>query len=215
LVHIDTTGTIFAANGTTRGDIPTMLGSQVIGEAAALARIAADARFAGMSHEDTRRVYIITAEGEIHHAYEMMVTGVRGDDPVRDKVFVSVDTGEIVAVHPQIFFAKNRRVHSANHATTLPALPGTLLRSEGRAPVTDLYVNAVYAATGAFYDVYQTFLNRDSYDDAGGALVSCCSKVCHTGRQYCAVDSMTTSSTSCSTNQSAKRRRSAGVVPIF
>jgi vibriolysin len=178
LVHVDAEGTSFAVNGTARGDIPTTLGSQLIGEAAALARIAADARFVGMSHGDTRRVYIITADGEIHHAYETIVTGVRGDDPVRDKVFVSVDTGEIVAVHPQIFFARNRRVHSANHGATLP---GTLLRSEGQAPVADIDVNAVYAATGAFYEVYQTFLNRDSYDDAGGALVSSV----HYGVSYC------------------------------
>ena len=43
----------------------------------------------------------------------------------------------------------------------------------------------------------------------------CCSRASHTGRQYCAVDSMTTSSTSCSTSQSARPRRSAGVVPTF
>ena len=33
----------------------------------------------------------------------------------------------------------------------------------------------------------------------------CCSSASHTGRQYCAVDSITTSSTSCSTSQSARR----------
>jgi vibriolysin len=49
LVHIDVKGTIFAVNGTARGDLPSTLGGQVIGEAAARARIAADARFAGMS----------------------------------------------------------------------------------------------------------------------------------------------------------------------
>jgi vibriolysin len=69
----------------------------------------------------------------------------------------------------QIFFAKNRRVHSASHGTILP---GTLLRSGGQAPVTDIDVNAVYDATGAFYEAYQKFWNRDSYDDAGAALVS-------------------------------------------
>jgi vibriolysin len=178
MVQIDVKGTIVTVNGTARGDIPTTVGSQDIGESAALARIAANARFAGMSQEDIRRVYVITAEGAIHQTYETIVTGVRGGDPVRDKVFVSVDTGEIVAVHPQIFFAKNRKVHSANHGTTLP---GTLLRGEGQAPVTDIDVNAVYGATGAFYDAHQAFWNRDSYDDAGAALVSSV----HYGVNYC------------------------------
>lgn len=178
MVQIDVKGTIVTVNGTARGDIRTTLGKQDIGESAALARIAANARFAGMSQEDTRRVYVITAEGAIHQAYETIVTGVRGDDPVRDKVFVSVDTGQIVAVHPQIFFARNRKVHSANHGTTLP---GTLLRGEGQAPVTDIDVNAVYGATGAFYDAYKTFWNRDSYDDAGATLVSSV----HYGVNYC------------------------------
>ena len=41
------------------------------------------------------------------------------------------------------------------------------------------------------------------------------SNASHTGRQYCAVDSMTTSSTSCSTNHSARRRSWLGVVPTF
>jgi hypothetical protein len=43
----------------------------------------------------------------------------------------------------------------------------------------------------------------------------CCSRASHTGRQYCAVDSMTTSSTSCATSQPASARRSVGVVPTF
>jgi hypothetical protein len=37
----------------------------------------------------------------------------------------------------------------------------------------------------------------------------------HTGRQYCAVDSITTSSTSCALSQAARPRRSLGVVPTF
>ena len=41
------------------------------------------------------------------------------------------------------------------------------------------------------------------------------SNASHTGRQYCAVDSMTTSSTSHSASQSASARKSAGLVPPF
>ena len=42
-----------------------------------------------------------------------------------------------------------------------------------------------------------------------------CSSASQTGRQYCAVDSITTSSTSRSTSQSASARNWTGLVPIF
>jgi hypothetical protein len=43
----------------------------------------------------------------------------------------------------------------------------------------------------------------------------CCSSASHTGRQYCAVDSITTSSTSRSTSQSASACSSPGLVPTL
>jgi hypothetical protein len=50
-------------------------------------------------------------------AYETVVTGARGQDPVRDKVYIDVDSGAILGVHPQIYFAENRKVYSANNGT--------------------------------------------------------------------------------------------------
>ena len=53
---------------------------------------------------------------------------MRGQDPARDLVYVDVDTGVIVADYPQIQFAENRKVYSANNGTSLP---GTLKRTRG------------------------------------------------------------------------------------
>jgi vibriolysin len=102
-------------------------------------------------------------------AYESLVTGTRGQDPVRDKVYVDADSGAILGVHPQVHFVESRKVYSANSGT---ALPGTLKRSEGQAAGTDADVNAAYDGTGATYEAYKTFWNRDSYNNAGAALVS-------------------------------------------
>ncbi len=169
VVHVDIKGAIFAVNGSARGDIPQTLGKNALSESAALARIAQDDRFANMAASASRLVYIITDDGNMHKAYETMVEGDRGPDPARDLVYVSVDTGAIVAVYPQIHFAKNRRVHTGNNGSSLP---GTLVRSEGQAASSDIDINAAYDNTGAAYDAYDMFWDRDSYNNAGATLTS-------------------------------------------
>jgi vibriolysin len=178
VVHVDVKGAVYSINGTARGDISTSLGSSAITEAAARSNIAADSRFAGLTPTATRTVYIATAEGTTHKAYETIVEGSRGADPARDKVFVDVDTGAIVAVHPTIHFVLNRKVYSANNGTSTP---GTLKRSEGQAATTDVDVNAAYDNTGDSYKAYNMFWNRDSYNNAGANLIS----TVHYSTNYC------------------------------
>ena len=169
VVHVDGKGRVFAINGMARGDIAASLGSNDVGESAVHPVVMADARFAGMATTPPRRVYFVSPQGPIHMAYETVVTGLRGQDPVRDKVYVDVDSGTILGVHPQIHFAENRRIYSANNGTNLP---GTLRRSEGQSATGDLDVDAAYEGTGATYEAYKAFWNRDSYNNAGAALIS-------------------------------------------
>lgn len=178
IVHVDGKGRVFAVNGTARGDLPARLGLRDIGESAVHALVMADARYAGMATAAARKVYLVPAEGAAAMAYETVVTGLRGQDPVRDKVYVDVESGAILATHPQIFFAESRRVYSANNGTSLP---GTLKRSEGGAASTDVDINAAYDGTGATYEAYKAFWNRDSYNNAGAALVSSV----HYSSNYC------------------------------
>lgn len=178
VVHVDGKGMVYAVNGSARGDISAGLGLRAIGEGAVHAVVMADARFAGMATTPPRKVYYASPEGRVSMAYETVVSGSRGLNPVRDKVYVNVETGAILAAHPQIFFAENRRVFSANFGTSLP---GTLKRSEGGAATTDTDVNAAYDGTGATYEAYKAFWGRDSYNNAGAALVSSV----HYGSNYC------------------------------
>jgi vibriolysin len=178
VVHVDGKGRVFALNGTARGDLPASLGARDVGEGAVHPAVAADPRFAGMATTAPRRVYFASPQGPVYLAYETVVTGLRGQDPVRDKVYVDVDSGAILGVHPQFHFAENRKVYSANNGTTVP---GTLKRSEGQAATTDTDVNAAYDGTGATYEAYKAFWNRDSYNNAGATLISSV----HYSTNYC------------------------------
>ena len=178
IVHLDSKGTINAINGNARGGVSSLAGGKDIGEAAALSFAGAEPNLVGLKSGPARLVYFVSPEGQLFKAYESEFTGTRGQDPVRDKVFIGAATGNVVGVHPQIHHVLNRRVHSSNNGTTLP---GTLRRSEGQAATTDTDVNAAYDNTGATYNAYRAFWNRDSYNNAGATLTSSV----HYSNNYC------------------------------
>ncbi len=177
VVHVDVKGAIGAVNGTARGDVGT-LGSHPISQTTALGTIAQDVRFGGLAASDVREVYLETDEGTLHKAYEATVSGMRGADPVRDRVYVDMDTNTVVADYPQIHYSKSRRVYTANNGSSLP---GTLKRSEGGAVTADNAVNLSYDHVGDTYDAYFAFFNRDSYNNAGAQLTSSV----HYSTNYC------------------------------
>jgi len=178
IVHVDSKGGIYAMNGTARGGIAKLLGTRNIGEAAALAFAGAEPSFVGLKSSPARLVYFLSPEGEMFKAYETTFTGNRGQDPVRDKVYINAENGKVVGIHPQIYFAENRRIYSANNGTTLP---GTLKRTEGQAATSDVDVSGAYDGTGATYEAYKLFWNRDSYNNAGATLTSSV----HYSTNYC------------------------------
>jgi vibriolysin len=183
VIHVDVKGAIHAVNGSARGDISPKLGVAAMSDSTARAKIAADARFSDLTTASTRMVYIQTNDGALHKAYEAIVQGSRagirgGMDPVRDKVYVDVDSGAIVADYPQIHFAESRKVYTASNGTSLP---GTVKRTEGQAAGTDVDVNGAYDGTGDAYEAYKGFWNRDSYDNAGATLISSV----HYDQNYC------------------------------
>lgn len=178
IVHTDAQGSIYAINGAARGNLPASLGQHDIGPKAGLTFVEADARFAGMALSTPRLVYFITPEGATFKTFEIVAEGTRAQTPVRDKVYVDVDSGTVVGVHPQIQSGLNRSAYSANNGTSLP---GTLRRSEGQAANADADVNAAYDGTGDTYNAYRNFWNRDSYDNAGALLKS----TVHYSSNYC------------------------------
>jgi len=169
VVQVSSKGSIASVNGTARGDISEELGASPISQSSAIGIVTSDYRFVGMSAASPRLVYIQLQDGTFRKAYETVVTGARGLDPVRDAVYVDLDTGTIVADHPQIHFAESRKVYTANNTTTTP---GTLKRSEGGAATGDSAIDGAYDGTGDTWEMYHNRFNRDSYDNAGATLIS-------------------------------------------
>ena len=64
---------------------------------------------------------------------------------------------------------KQRKVYTAKFGTQLP---GSLVRSEGDDPVTDVAVNEAYDGSGATYDLYSVVFGRNSIDNSGLKLIS-------------------------------------------
>ncbi len=75
------------------------------------------------------------------------------------------------AIHiaPADVLNKQRRVYTASNGSTLP---GTLVREEGSAPVSDPAVNEAYDGAGATYDLYWEIYQRNSLDGNGLRLDS-------------------------------------------
>ena len=177
VVHVDIKGSVAGVNGAGGGDFGRLPPARLT-RAEAIARVSTDPRFAGMKIAGARSVFLVTPEGTRHRALEILVVGMRGNDPARDRVYIDTTTGAVAAVDPQIRFAKSRLVYNANNGTVLP---GTLRRSEGGAASGDLDIDGAYDNTGAFYDAFADFFGRDSYDNAGAGL----SSTVHYSTNYC------------------------------
>jgi Zn-dependent metalloprotease len=88
---------------------------------------------------------------------------------VRRFIWVDAKTGAILLNLNQLTDAKSRNIHTANHTDTLP---GTLVRSEGGAVTGDADQDNAYTYSGLTYDYYFNEHGRDSFDNAGGTLIS-------------------------------------------
>lgn len=97
---------------------------------------------------------------------------------IREFVWVDAKTGQRLLNFSQLPEAKSRRVYTLAHATT--GLPGTLVRSEGGAATGDADQDNAYTYSGLTYDYYSTNHGRDSFDNAGAAIIS----TAHYGTNY-------------------------------
>jgi bacillolysin len=88
--------------------------------------------------------------------------------PDRKLVFVDAASGRVTDTLDRTEFARNRSVYDAKGGTTT----GSFARGEGDPATGDADVDAAYDFTGATYDYYSSTFGRDSYDGAGGELVS-------------------------------------------
>jgi vibriolysin len=177
VVHVRGDGTVVGANGSARDGLTVSALPRIASQAAREAALS-DTDGTGLSVQGAPRlVYVRTEDSALRLAYEVTVTGEGEGMPLRDRVYVNAADGSILLRAPEIHSALNRRVYTANNTTTTP---GTLRRSEGQAAVGDSHVDVNYDMLGYTYDCYKVLFNRDSFDNAGAALIS----TVHYGNNY-------------------------------
>ncbi len=171
-------GAVYSVHGKARTDVDAPV-AVALDAGKAIAAVAADTALLAdrVIAPDPEMAYDLL-DGKLALVYRVQVKGQQRDGlPVDDEVLVSAVDGTIVARIPHIQTAKTRKLYNANHTFTLP---GTLVRSEGGAPVADNTVNTNYNLLGITYDCYKTLFNRDSLNDAGYILTSSV----HVGTNY-------------------------------
>ncbi len=87
----------------------------------------------------------------------------------REYVWVDAETGVVLLNFNQMPHSRIREVYDAESGSSLP---GSLVRSEGDGNTGDTDTDLAYLYSGDTYDYYWTEHGRNSYDDAGGTLVS-------------------------------------------
>ncbi|MCE9672879.1 M4 family metallopeptidase [Myxococcus stipitatus] len=170
VLHVDPRGVVYAVNGNARGGILVSTQGLIPPETAIEAAVRGSSAESATAVGPAEQVFL-RPEGDekMHLAWQVQVEGQRADMPSNDLVYVDANDGGLLAVHPRIHSALNRRVYNGNRTTTLP---GTLARGEGQAAHADPVVNTNYGHLGTVYDCYKQLFGRDSIDDAGAMLVS-------------------------------------------
>jgi len=109
---------------------------------------------------------VVGAGGATRLVWRMTVNAVN-DPLVSELVLVDAHTGDIAFHYPLAHAALNRQIYDANNTSSDP---GTLLRSEGGAPVGLADANNAYDYFGDTYAFYSAEHGRDSINNAGMAL---------------------------------------------
>jgi vibriolysin len=177
LLHVDTEGNVYAANGSLRGGVSGAAQARVAAEAAVRAALSGSSAVNPAADGAARQVYF-KAGGSPRLAYEVRVTGERADGlPVDDLIYVDAENGRTLATHSRIHTAQSRAVYSANNGSTLP---GTLKRNEGGTVTGDSHVDGNYDHLGTTYQCYFQNFGRDSFNASGAQLKS----TVHYGTNY-------------------------------
>ncbi|QSQ23394.1 M4 family metallopeptidase [Pyxidicoccus parkwayensis] len=163
-------GQVIAANTNVRSDLkadakPTISSEEAVSSAGS----DREALEGFVTSPDTQLVYFRDGD-ELRLMYKVLQTGEKADGtPVRDILLVDARTGDVQLRIPQIKEVLARRMHNGNNTSTLP---GTVVRTEGQAPVADPVVNTNYNHLGTVYSCYNTLFGRDSINNAGALLIS-------------------------------------------
>jgi Zn-dependent metalloprotease len=168
VLHARADGTITGVNGEfVNGDkLPVRPG---LDARSALAVALASAKPGLRRVTDPELTYVLGTKGVGHLAWKVTVEYGNAEGPQRDIVFADSETGELVARHPQIYYASDLDTRDCNNKTrrcrTVSTSPTVI--STG-----DLAIDSAHNYAIATYDYYWNNFGRDSIDGAGMTLIS-------------------------------------------
>jgi Zn-dependent metalloprotease len=168
-VHVDAKGNVVAMNGRFAADenlplLPTVTPFNAVQRAAVQAGIS---NWTPLG--DTTLTYVVNEKSQAFLAWTVRAAHVDVQGPEIDRIYADATTGDLVVKSPEYKRLKSRKVYSCNNGTSLP---GSLLWSEGGTMTSDTTAQAAYNYAGNTYDFYKNVFGRDSFDGAGGALIS-------------------------------------------
>ncbi len=121
---------------------------------------------------------IVRGKGVDHLTYRVQLEmRTANDEPTMPVVFVDSHTRQIVRSYDNLETARSRITYDAKTRTSLP---GTQLRAETQAPVSDAVANQAHDNAGRVYDYFSSALGRDSFDGKGATIKS----TVHYNRNY-------------------------------
>ncbi|CAM2065280.1 Neutral metalloproteinase [Sulfidibacter corallicola] len=163
VVHSDTAGQVYCVNGLLARTANVATEATITGRKALQLALKLNEIRKGEVLSAPKLAYAVDDNGDAFLAYEMTIAHEDELGYQEDRIFVDATGQRRVVSLPLFCQAKNRRILNAS---------GTLLRSEGQAPSSDSYANAIYDNFGITYDYYAAVFGRDSYDDRGGRLTA-------------------------------------------
>ncbi len=120
---------------------------------------------------DEVELAIVREAGVDHLAWHVALRDLDPADPALPVTYVDADTGLVVLAFDNLQTARNRITYDAQN--TFPSTLSSPARTENQGPVPgNAPVNDCHDLTGVAWDYYDQFHSRDSFDDAGAAVLS-------------------------------------------
>jgi len=120
---------------------------------------------------------VVRGERADHLTWRVALADMQLGDPAMPVTYVDAVTGDVVLDYDDLQTAKDRDTYDA--LNTFPqtqsnpiALPSSPARTEGDPAVGKAAVDDAHDFVGLTYDYYDQYLGRDSFDDAGGTIIS-------------------------------------------
>ncbi|HEX9984328.1 MAG TPA: M4 family metallopeptidase [Thermoanaerobaculia bacterium] len=171
IVHADASGKVVGMNGRFAADVKELPRNPSIDAWGALGRAASQAGVVNPSWQDVKAdlVYVINDRGNAFLAWTAKVAHVDEQGSQLDTIYADATSGDLVMKDAQIRRARNRKTYSANFGTSIP---GTLILQETTGTTTDVSIQKAHEYAGVTYDYFSGVHARDSFDNAGGAMIS-------------------------------------------